>query len=60
MKRELLYGSRRLTRPQARMAVFAWTAWYNRRRRHSALGHRGPVDHERQHATSVINLDLVA
>ncbi|MEV7782158.1 integrase core domain-containing protein [Kitasatospora sp. NPDC088351] len=59
LKRELLYGSRRLTRAQARIAVFAWPAWYNRKRRHSALGYRSPIDYEQQHATSVINLDLV-
>lgn len=26
--------------------------WYNRRRRHSALGHRSPVDYEQQHAST--------
>ncbi|WP_374106045.1 integrase core domain-containing protein [Kitasatospora sp. RG8] len=60
MERELLYGSRRLTRAQARVAVFAWLAWYNRKRRHSALGYRSPVDYERQHVRSITNLDLVA
>ncbi|MFJ8186532.1 integrase core domain-containing protein [Streptomyces sp. NPDC096105] len=59
-KRELLHGSRRVTRLQARMAVFAWMAWYNLERRHSALGYRSPVDHERQHAGSIDDLDLVA
>ncbi|GAA1946200.1 IS3 family transposase [Kitasatospora viridis] len=60
LKRELLYGSRWLTRTQACLAVFAWMAWYNRRRRHSALGYRSPVDYEQQHASSVTTLDLVA
>ncbi|MFG2919707.1 IS3 family transposase [Kitasatospora sp. NPDC048298] len=60
LKRELLHGSRWMTRPQARTAVFTWMAWYNRRRRHSALGYRSPVDYERQHATSIDSLDLVA
>ncbi|MFJ6771882.1 IS3 family transposase [Kitasatospora sp. NPDC091257] len=59
LKREPFYGSRRLIRLQARMAAFAWMAWCNRGRRHSALGYRSPVDYERQHATSVINLGLV-
>jgi hypothetical protein len=44
LKRELLYGSHWLTRTQARMAAFAWMAWYNRTRRHSALGYSSPVD----------------
>ncbi|MFF3501173.1 IS3 family transposase [Streptomyces sp. NPDC003247] len=60
LKRELLYGSRWLTRPEARMAVFAWMAWYNRSRRHSALGYRSPVDYERHHASTIDNLGLVA
>jgi transposase InsO family protein len=60
LKRELLYGSRWLNRLQARTAVFAWMAWYNRQRRHSALGYRSPVDYERHHANSVDSLDLVA
>ncbi|WP_282694655.1 integrase core domain-containing protein [Streptomyces sp. CC208A] len=60
LKRELLYGSHWLTRAQARMAVFAWMAWYNRKRRHSALGCHSPIDYEQHHAASVANLDLVA
>ncbi|MFC8583688.1 IS3 family transposase [Streptomyces sp. NPDC057217] len=60
LKRELLYGSRWMTRAQARMAVFAWMAWCNRKRRHSALGYHSPVDYERHHTASVANLDLVA
>ncbi len=59
LKRELLCGSRWLTRPEACLTVFAWMAWYNRRRRHSALGCRSPVDCERQHAGTVDSLELV-
>ncbi|MEF9881101.1 integrase core domain-containing protein [Streptomyces sp. P9-A4] len=60
LKRELLYGSRWITRLQARLAVFAWIAWNNLKRRHSALGYSSPVDYERQYASSIDNLDLVA
>ncbi|MFJ2191924.1 integrase core domain-containing protein [Kitasatospora sp. NPDC087861] len=60
LKREPLHGSRWLPRPQDRMAVFARMAWYNRERRHSALGYRSPVDFERQHVRSVNYLDLAA
>ena len=42
------------------MAVFAWMAWYNRKRGHSALGCHSPVDYEQDQVTSVANLDLVA
>jgi len=33
----------------ARTAIFEWLeVWYNRQRRHSALGNRAPVAHEEQ------------
>jgi putative transposase len=35
---------------EARLAVFTWIeAWYNPRRRHSALGYVSPVNFERSH-----------
>jgi transposase InsO family protein len=38
------------TRAAARTAIFEWLeVWYNRQRRHSALGYRAPVAHEEQH-----------
>ncbi len=48
-KAELLSTRPWPTRAAARTAVFAWLEiWYNRQRRHSALGYRSPVAHEAQ------------
>jgi putative transposase len=50
---ELLDRQTWTTRQQLANAIFEWIeAWYNPRRRHSALGYRSPVDYE--------NLQLVA
>jgi transposase InsO family protein len=47
IKKEKLNGRAWPTRQQARNAVFAWIeGWYNRRRLHSTLGMRSPVDYE--------------
>ncbi|WP_139275774.1 IS3 family transposase [Mangrovactinospora gilvigrisea] len=44
-------------RLEARMAVFAYLAWYNTRRRHSALGLLSPVEFERREARAdTVNL----
>ncbi|WTA24476.1 IS3 family transposase (plasmid) [Streptomyces sp. NBC_00853] len=59
IKRELLHGERWLTSPEARIAVFSWLAWYNHRRRHSALGHISPVEFE-QRSINSDSLNLVA
>ena len=49
LKAELLRTRPWPTRAAARTAVFEWLEiWYNRQRRHSALGYRSPVAHEAQ------------
>ena len=43
LKRECVYRHRFATRSEARTIVFAWIeVWYNRKRRHSALGYLSP------------------
>jgi len=50
LKAELVDTRAWPTRAAARTAIFAWIeVWYNRQRRHSALGYRAPVAHEEQH-----------
>ena len=50
LKAELIGTRTWPTRAAARLAIFEWIAvWYNRQRRHSALGYRAPVAHEAQH-----------
>jgi len=47
------HGGRFDTHHQARLAIFDWMeAFYNRRRRHSALGHLSPEAFEQQHLTA--------
>ncbi len=50
LKAEFADSQRWATRASARTAVFEWLeVWYNRQRRHSALGYLTPVAHEEQH-----------
>jgi transposase InsO family protein len=44
MKRELLHGRRLTSKAQTRLELFCWLAYYNRRRRHSALGYLTPAE----------------
>ena len=52
LKVELVDRAHYRTRAEARVAIFAWIAWYNRVRLHSTNGYRSPVEWEQQqHAT---------
>lgn len=48
LKTELVYRRNFKTREEARAAIFAWIeTWYNRERRHSALGYMTPTEYEK-------------
>ena len=50
---ELLQKRPFKTRPEAKMAIFDYIeAWYNPKRRHSALGKISPINFERKHQTA--------
>jgi len=54
LKTELVDGARFKTRAEARTAVFEYIeVFYNRRRSHSRLAYRSPVDFELHHCNSV-------
>jgi hypothetical protein len=51
LKVELTHRQHSRTLAEARTAIFAWIAWYNRFRLHSTNGYLPPVEWEQQHAT---------
>jgi putative transposase len=51
LKVELVDRHHYRTRAEARTAIFAWIAWYNRVRLHSTNGYLSPLEWELQHAT---------
>jgi putative transposase len=51
LKVELTHRQHYRTRAEARTAIFAWIAWYNRVRLHSTNGYLPPIEWEHQHAT---------
>jgi putative transposase len=51
LKMELVDRQHYRTRAEARASIFAWIAWYNRRRLHSTNDYLPPIEWEQQHRT---------
>lgn len=56
MKRELLHGRRLTSKARTRLGLFCWLAYYNRRRRHSALGYLTPAELEQRLLSHTLSL----
>lgn len=47
LKTELIYHTEYFTKQQAKLAIFEYIeSWYNRKRKHSALGYRSPLQYQ--------------
>lgn len=47
LKTELVYHTEYFTKQQAKLAIFEYIeSWYNRKRKHSALGYRSPLQYQ--------------
>jgi putative transposase len=57
---ELLNRRSFKTKVEARLAVFTWIeAWYNRKRRHSALNYVSPVNFDKQQSMQAISIQPI-
>ncbi len=56
LKRELVYRTNYTTHAEARQDIFEYIeVWYNRQRKHSAIGYKSPVAYEEQWRKSTAN-----